>query len=101
MVAEERNLSPNLLNLSSHLIQSQGERTMNLSLTLEQKDVFHVTPDLPDWVSKKNKDIMEVWKTLKHNKNHLILKQCCHDIFLYIEHNFSVITKFHVSKCFL
>ena len=51
--------------------------------------------------SVKNMDIMEVWKTLKHNKNHLILKQCCHDIFLYIEHNFSVITKFHVSKCFL
>ena len=54
MVAEERNLSPNLLNLSSHLIQSQGERAMNLSLTLEQEDVFHVTPDLPDWVSKKH-----------------------------------------------
>ena len=73
MGAEERNLlnlssldllnlnSVDLLNLSSvDLLNLSSVDLLNLSRDLEQEDEFHVTPDLPEWVSKQNMDIVQV-----------------------------------------
>ena len=53
--------SVDLLNLSSvDLLNLSSVDLLNLSRDLEQEDEFHVTPDLPEWVSKQNMDIVQV-----------------------------------------